>query len=342
MSKKNRRSLGTEEDFITEVIPCEEEETYDLEIDHPEHTFFANDISVSNSHSTSYAMITYTCGYLLHYHAKHWVAAFLNNESEEKKERAIGLVQGLGFEIQPVNINLSRLEWCSGEGNTLIQPLLSLKGLGEKAIEQILQYRPFSSAEDLLFREEIDYSKLNKKSLDVLCRSRALDGLIDSRFSGDKHFWSAVAVSRPKTQKELEENIVNFSPEGSFSKEEKIDNLISLTGKFPWEFVLDNKMRDNLNRFRIPPISEYDPELQVCWFVPREVIEKVTKKGKPYLVIKVTDSNNQLTSIRVWSYNPKVDRICLNKIYAAKLDYNEQWGMSIRSFPLSKKMKVLG
>ena len=70
----------------------------------------------------------------------------------------------------------------SEDGKTLIQPLTSIKGLGASAIEQILNNRPFLNAEDLLFREEVVYSKLNKKALDALCRGGALDDLVDDLY----------------------------------------------------------------------------------------------------------------------------------------------------------------
>ena len=89
----------------------------------------------------------------------------------------------------------------SADGKTLIQPLTSIKGLGMAAIEQVLNNRPFINAEDLLFREEVSYSKFNKKALDALCRGGALDKLVDDRFTGRKHFWSACVEERPKNLK---------------------------------------------------------------------------------------------------------------------------------------------
>ena len=61
--------------------------------------------------------------------------------------------------------------------------------------------------------------------LDILIRSGTLDKLIDDRFTGAKHFWSAVAVDRPRNQKKFDENIQTYSPEGDFNDEEKIDLL---------------------------------------------------------------------------------------------------------------------
>ena len=67
----------------------------------------------------------------------------------------------MGFEIQPLDINSSGTVWeISEDGKTLIQPLTSVKGLGDKAIEQIIDNRPFNTIEEFLFNENIVYSKL--------------------------------------------------------------------------------------------------------------------------------------------------------------------------------------
>ena len=51
------------------------------------------------------------------------------------------------------------------DGSMLIQPFSSIKGLGDAAIDQILNNRPFNMIEDFLFNEDISYSKLNKRPL---------------------------------------------------------------------------------------------------------------------------------------------------------------------------------
>jgi len=182
-----------------------------------------------------------------------------------------------------------------------------------------------------LFREEIVYSKLNKKALDVMCRSGALDELIDERFSGMKHMWSAAIADRPKSTKKLAENIENYRNEGEFSIEEKILYLSELTGFFPMHLVLKEETRNKLDEMFIPPISEYDLELcEAVWFIPREVIKRKTKNGKDYWILNVIDSNNISTQIRVWGVRDR-DKIYINRPYMGTLDYNEQWGFSTRS-----------
>ena len=140
----------------------------------------------------------------------------------------------------PLDVNKSGTVWeiSHDDGKTLIQPLTSIKGLGMAAIEQILANRPIKTAEDLLFNENITYSKLNKKSLDALCRGGALDNLVDDRFTGRKHFWSACVVDRPKNLKKLAENMELYRPEGDFSEMDIIQFKSDLTGVFPMNLVI--------------------------------------------------------------------------------------------------------
>jgi len=259
------------------------------------------------------------------------MAAFLDKEPESRKERAINTAKSMGFGIEPLNINTSGTVWeISKDGKTMIQPLTSIKGLGEKAIEQILDHRPFNTVEDILFKEGVVHSKLNKKALDVLCRSGALGPLMDDRFSGMKHLWSAAIADRPKNAKKLNENIEMYRQEGEFSIEEKVNYLSELTGIFPMDLVLDERISSKLEENFIPPVSEYDADLQLVWFIPREVVKRKTKNGKEYWILNVIDSTSKSTSIKCWGIN-KRDKVLLNRPYMAKLDYDEQWGFSTRS-----------
>jgi DNA polymerase III alpha subunit len=294
----------------------------------------------NKSHAVSYCIISYQCAWLLNYYQSEWLAAFLDKEPESRKEKAINIAKSLGFGIKELDVNSSGRVWeISEDGKTLIQPLSSIKGLGDAAIDQIVAHRPFSKVEDFLFSEEIVYSKLNKKALDVLCRAGAMSSLMDKRFTGGKHFWSAVCVDRPRKLKNLEENIEIYRPEGDFSDEEKIGYLVELTGVFPFNRVMKPEVYQQLNQIFIPPIANYDPELSDCvWFIPRKVVPKKTKTGKDYWILEVIDDTNTLTKIRVWGVQP-YDKIFVNKPYLAKLEHNDKWGFSTRS--LRRNFKVL-
>jgi DNA polymerase-3 subunit alpha len=294
----------------------------------------------NKSHAVSYSVLSYQCAWLFNYYPSEWMAAFLDKEPESRKERAINIAKSMGFKIEPVNINTSGTVWeISADGKTLIQPLTAIKGLGEKAIEQILTHRPFETIDELLFHEEVVYGKLNKKALDAMCRAGALDTLIDERFSGTKHFWSATVVDRPKNPKKLIENIEVYEKEGDFSVEEKIVHLSELTGLFPMHLVLKEKVRQKLEELYVPAISDYDPELELVWFIPRKIVKRSTKNGKEYWVINVVDSNNIATQIKYWAPR-EGDKIYINRPYMGRLDYDENWGFSTRS--IRHRLRVIG
>jgi len=292
---------------------------------------FFSGYGFNKSHAVSYSILSYQCAWLFHYYPAEWIAAFLDKEPESRKERAINAAKKMGFEIAPIDINLSDRDWQIADDGRLVQPFSSVKGLGDAAIDQILNNRPFENIEHFLFNEDVVYSKLNKKALDVLVRSQALNSLMDERFSGRKHFWSAVAVDRAKTKKKFGENIELYAPEGDFTDEEMIEYQVDLTGIFPFELVITGDVLDKLDAHGIPPLGDFDPDLLVSWFIPREVIEKKTKNGKDYWIVKVIDSTSTINSIKCWGVRKGVDKIHLNRPYMAKLDYSEQWGFSSRS-----------
>jgi DNA polymerase-3 subunit alpha len=283
----------------------------------------------NKSHAVGYSMLSFQCAWLLNYYPSEWLASFLNKEPDVRKEKALNIVKNMGYDIEEVDINKSGKAWEISKSGKLLQPLTSIKGLGDKAMEQIIEHRPFKSFEELLFNENIAYAKLNKKALDVLVRSGACDSIVDDRFKHCRHLWLSVADNRPKTVKKLEENIKQYGGESDFSHEEKVKNIIELTGLFPFDLVLDNKVKERLNFHQVNQISKYDPALKLSWFIPRVIIPKKTRGGKDYWIVDVIDDSSQSTKIKCWGVRPG-DEIFINRPYVAKLDYDETWGFSCR------------
>jgi len=292
----------------------------------------------NKSHAVSYSILSYQCAWLYTYYPAEWMVSFLDKENDSDKERAINIAKSHGFNVETLNVNTSGTEWEMNEdGSTLIQPLASIKGLGEVAIQQIVNHRPFKTVEEFLFNEKMSYSKLNKKAIDVLCRSGAMSSLIDSRFTGGKHFWSAVAVDRPRKLKDLEENIKTYAPEGEFTREEKIQYLTELTGVYPINLVVSPDIINRLQEKMVPPISEFDPELGLTWFIPKEIIKRKTATGKEYWIVNAIDDTNAETQIRCWGVKDG-DVIMLHKPYMGRPDHSITWGFSVRSMKHQLKM----
>jgi DNA polymerase-3 subunit alpha len=286
------------------------------------------------SHAVCYSILSYQCAYLFKYYPAEWMASFLDKEPEERKESAIALAKTFGYTIKKLNINSSGTRWevDSSDPKTLVQPLSSVKGLGDTAIAEIMKARPFKTVEEVLFNDNIIYSKLNKRALDALVRCGAMSELMDSRFTGMKHMWSAIVVDRPKTKKKLDENIEKYKPEGDFTAEEKIEHMTALTGVYPINLVMPEDVLLKLEKKNINPIGQYDETLEqdIVWFIPRNKEIKLTKKGKPYWIISVTDNTNSLTTVKCWSIKEN-DVLHVNRPYMGQIS-KDGYGYSIRSF----------
>ena len=300
---------------------------------------FFSGYGFNKSHAVCYSIISYQCAWLLTYFEAEWLAAFLDKEPEKRKETAISLAKSFGYNIAPLDINKSGRVWeISEDGKTLIQPLTDIKGFGDSALIQVTNNRPFLNAEDLLFREEVVYSKLNKRCLDALCRAGALDNLVDNQFTGRKHFWAACIVDRPKTKAALRRNIEKYEDEGDFSEEEIIEFKTKLTGVYPLNLVISPQTVIDLDEKGIPPISEFDPLVPVSWFVVKQINEKKTRNDKLYWEVVVTDSNNKDNKIKCWGVRP-TDKLLTNRVYMARLQH-DKWGFSTRS--ISRSFRLLG
>ena len=81
-------------------------------------------------------------------------------------------------------------------------------------------------------------------------------------------------------------------------------------------------------------------ELGICWFIPKSIEKKTTKKGTQYLIVEAIDETNIVTKIKCWKYDLKKDIIHLNHPYVARLEYQEDWGFSTRS--INKSFKLIG
>lgn len=305
----------------------------------------------NKSHAVCYSVLSYQCAYLLTYYPSEWVASFLDKEPEKRKEKAINIARSMGFKIEPIDINLSGKVWeiDPSDSKVLVQPLSSIKGIGDAAIDKIMEHRPFDSLEGLIFNEEMirnkSYSKVNKKCFDALIKTQALNKLIKPHptIKHAKHLWHVICdgVSRSTLSlKKYNKRIEMYSQEEDFTDEEKIEYQVSLSGVFPMTMVLNDVVRDRLEEYQVPPISEFDKDLLVTWFIPREVIKRKTKNKKDYYIVKVTDINNVSETIKVWGVDTSRDFIFVNHPYMAKLEHSEKWGFSCRN--MRKNFKLLG
>ena len=125
----------------------------------------------NKSHAAAYAIISYVCAYLKYYFPSEFYAAMLTFESskspkESKLKEYIADCYKKDIKVFAPDINDSRKDFFSVEGR-IRYGLLSVKGVGKKSVENIMENRPFNSFEDFML-------KVNKRIVDKTC----VEGLI--------------------------------------------------------------------------------------------------------------------------------------------------------------------
>lgn len=290
------------------------------------------------SHAIGYFFISFQTAWLSHYYEQEWCCAYLNIEKEEKKEEAISIVKSLGYNIIPADVNKSEKEWAIVGPKMISQPLSSIKGVGDKAVEELVSNRPFGTLDDLLFNDQMDYRRVNKKVISALSLAGALDSLMDDRFQNRKHFHLSITEPKPKPTKpdELTENITTHRGCLEFTKREMIENILSLTGQYPYELVVPQETVERLEDSMIPAISRGKDSDGIVWFIVKNVVKKKTRNGKPYLLLETIDGYGGSEVVKCWGVS-KYDNVDIHRPIMAQTDYSDKWGFSIRKLNASIK-----
>jgi DNA polymerase-3 subunit alpha len=134
----------------------------------------------NKSHSTAYALLAYQTAYLKVHYPVQFMAALLSSEigNTEKIVMYIAECKDMGIPVLPPDINESDLDFRS-LGGRIRFGMLAIRNVGEGAIRSVLQFRSsFGRFRSLFhFCEEVDSRSLNKRVLESLVKSGALDSL---------------------------------------------------------------------------------------------------------------------------------------------------------------------
>ena len=132
----------------------------------------------NRSHSAAYAFVAYQTAYLKCHYPVEYMASLLSSVSSDqaKTQMYIACCQDMGISILPPDINKSDLEF-SPDGQNIRFGLISIKGLGEVAINQIIEERRKNGEyKDIAdFATRLDTKCVNKKTLECLSKSGAFD-----------------------------------------------------------------------------------------------------------------------------------------------------------------------
>jgi len=139
----------------------------------------------NKSHSTAYAFLAYQTAYLKANYPWHFAAALLTIEAQNTDKLAMYLAESRdrGIPVLPPDINESQLHFSVEPGKGVRFGLTAIKGLGEGAINAILDARTrlggrIPSLHALC--EELDLRLANKRVFEALVKAGACDSLVGS------------------------------------------------------------------------------------------------------------------------------------------------------------------
>ena len=139
----------------------------------------------NKSHSAAYALLSYQTAWLKAHYPAEFMAAVLSADMDntDKVVRLIDECEQLGLKVIPPDVNSSGYSFGVDQQSRIIYGLGAIKGVGAAAIESICEERKANGAyQDLFdFCRRIETQKANKRVLEALVKSGALDSLQANR-----------------------------------------------------------------------------------------------------------------------------------------------------------------
>jgi DNA polymerase III subunit alpha len=139
----------------------------------------------NKSHSAAYALVSYQTLWLKAHYPAAFMAAVLSADMDntDKVVTLIDECRTMKLRVEPPAINRSDYHFTIADDKTVVYGLGAVKGVGESAIEAMLETRraggPFRDLWDFCGR--IDLQRVNRRVLESLIRAGALDGLAPNR-----------------------------------------------------------------------------------------------------------------------------------------------------------------
>jgi DNA polymerase-3 subunit alpha len=265
------------------------------------------DYGFNKSHSAAYALLAYQTAWLKAHYPAEFMAAVLSSDMDntDKVVRFIDDAQKIGITVRPPHINISEYKFTvvdvslsdvKGLGRhrshdnapsnskavdmgDILYGLGAIKGVGQAAVESILAARkekgPFKDL--FTFCAQIDIRKANRKVLDALIRSGAMDCFGEDRavLSASVDLALQTADQHSKTQNMKQEDLFG----GCFG-DDFVGDTINYVKTPKWS---DEKRllgeKETLGWYVSGhPIGQYEAELSAFMHAP--ITELKPEKGK--------------------------------------------------------------
>ena len=231
----------------------------------------------NKSHAAAYALVAYQTAWLKAHYPSEFLAAVLSSEMQNTDSVVfiIDDCRSNGLEVLPPSINMSFYQFYASDEKTIIYGLGAIKGVGEQAMQSVIDSREQDGVfKDLFdFCHRVDLKKINKRTLEALIRSGALDCLGIDRASLMAQLPEAVQAA-DQARSNRETGIMDL-----FGEVEEVQRKPAKPVK-PWSDEVRLKgEKDTLGLYLTGhPIDVYRPELRA--FISNKINELTpTRRG---------------------------------------------------------------
>lgn len=133
----------------------------------------------NKSHAMCYAYIGYVTGFLKAHYPLQFMTALLSMQKDQDKiEHYIEVARDLHIDVMPPDINISGRMFTI-QDNNIYFGIGSIKGVGEAAIPEIIEHKPYTSFSD--FYNRTNHTLVKKNVLDNLICSGCFDSMEPDR-----------------------------------------------------------------------------------------------------------------------------------------------------------------
>lgn len=152
------------------------------------------------SHSISYAAISYETVWLKANFPGEFYTSLLSHEADQDKiNTIISEAKAAGIKFLPPNINKSTTTFTLVDTQTIIYSLTCLKGVGEKAVDKIVNNRPYKNMVDFIGRAGV-----NSNVTTSLIKGGAFEGAFEEEKVTRKNYFDFFEDCRTKLKRQTE------------------------------------------------------------------------------------------------------------------------------------------
>jgi DNA polymerase-3 subunit alpha len=204
----------------------------------------------NKSHAAAYALVSYQTAWLKAHYPAEFMAATISSDMDntDKAVTFLDESRAIGIIVQPPDINASQYMFVAVDAKKIQYGLGAIKGVGQGACEAIVTERVHGPYTDLAdFCRRVDPTKLNRRVLEALVLSGALDALAPTRASLMLQLPDAIkAAEQHLRDKQSGQNDMFGAAMGAMTPVVHID--LPTAPEWPLEQVLQGE-RDTLGHY---------------------------------------------------------------------------------------------